>query len=397
MLKATNLGCVRGDRRLFSELNFSLQPGQLVQLTGPNGSGKTSLLRIICGLLAPAEGEIRWQGGNIRSLGEEYFRSITYIGHRNGVKDELTAMENLRVSSGLGGVEVNRIQAADVLEKMGLAGRETLPARLLSEGQRRRVALARLMVRNTTLWLLDEVLSSLDTAAVTLVKLSEPSTLSMLGWVVWRDLILAWRRRADVLSTLFFFVIVVSLFPLGIGPETQLLRSIAPGVVWVAALLASMLSLGRLFASDLQDGTLEQMLLTPQPLYLIVLGKVFAQWLVSEVPLVLIAPLLGVQFGLSQDTLLVLFASLLIGTPILSLIGSIGAALTLGLRGGGVLISLLVLPLYIPVLIFGAGAVDASIAGTSPLANVELLTAFLVVTLVFAPWATSAGLRISLE
>jgi heme exporter protein B len=137
--------------------------------------------------------------------------------------------------------------------------------------------------------------------------------------------------------------------------------------------------------------------LTPQPLYLIVLGKVFAQWLVSEVPLVLIAPLLGVQFGLSQDTLLVLFASLLIGTPILSLIGSIGAALTLGLRGGGVLISLLVLPLYIPVLIFGAGAVDATIVGTSPLANVELLTAFLVVTLVFAPWATSAGLRISLE
>jgi len=226
---------------------------------------------------------------------------------------------------------------------------------------------------------------------------SQPSTLSMLGWVVWRDLILAWRRRADVLSTLFFFVIVVSLFPLGIGPETQLLRSIAPGVVWVAALLASMLSLGRLFANDHQDGTLEQMLLTPQPLYLIVLGKVFAQWLVSEVPLVLIAPLLGVQFGLSQDTLLVLFASLLIGTPILSLIGSIGAALTLGLRGGGVLISLLVLPLYIPVLIFGAGAVDASIVGTSPVANVELLTAFLVVTLVFAPWATSAGLRISLE
>ena len=219
----------------------------------------------------------------------------------------------------------------------------------------------------------------------------------MLRWVVWRDLTLAWRRRADVLSTLFFFVIVVSLFPLGIGPETQLLRSIAPGVVWVAALLASMLSLGRLFANDHQYGTLEQMLLTPQPLYLIALGKVFAQWLVSEVPLVLIAPLLGVQFGLSQQTLLVLFASLLIGTPILSLIGSIGAALTLGLRGGGVLISLLVLPLYIPVLIFGAGAVDASILGTSPVANIELLAAFLVVTLVFAPWATSAGLRISLE
>lgn len=219
----------------------------------------------------------------------------------------------------------------------------------------------------------------------------------MLRWVVWRDLILAWRRRADVLSTLFFFVIVVSLFPLGIGPETQLLRSIAPGVVWVAALLASMLSLGRVFANDQQDGTLEQMLLTPQPLYLVVLGKVFAQWLVAEIPLVLIAPLLGVQFDLSSETLVILFVTLLLGTPVLSLIGSIGAALTLGLRGSGVLISILVLPLYIPVLIFGAGAVEASIMGSSPLAHIYLLSAVAVLSLVFAPWATSAALRISLE
>jgi len=226
---------------------------------------------------------------------------------------------------------------------------------------------------------------------------SAPSTLSMFRWIVARDLTLAWRRRADVLSTLFFFVIVVSLFPLGIGPETKLLRSIAPGVVWVAALLASMLSLGRVFQNDYQDGTLEQMLLTPQPLYLVVLGKILAQWLVSEVPLVLIAPLIGVQFDLAPDTLRILFVSLLVGTPILSLIGSIGAALTLGLRGGGVLIALLILPLYIPVLIFGAGAVDASISGMSPQANLYLLAAFLVVSLVFAPWATSAALRISLE
>ena len=227
--------------------------------------------------------------------------------------------------------------------------------------------------------------------------MSANSTLSMFRWIVARDLTLAWRRRADVLSTLFFFVIVVSLFPLGIGPEAQLLRSIAPGTVWVAALLASMLSLSRLFSNDYHDGTLEQLLLTPQPLYLIVVGKALAQWLVSEVPLVLIAPLLGVQFGLSPDTLLVLFFSLLIGTPILSLIGSIGAALTLGLRGGGVLVALLVLPLYIPVLIFGAGAVDATIVGVSPAANIYLLTAFLVLSLVFAPWATAAALRISLE
>jgi heme exporter protein B len=219
----------------------------------------------------------------------------------------------------------------------------------------------------------------------------------MFRWIVARDLTLAWRRRSDVLSTLFFFVIVVSLFPLGIGPEMQLLRSIAPGVVWVAALLASMLSLNRVFANDYQDGTLEQMLLTPQPLYLVVLGKVFAQWLVAEVPLVLIAPLLGVQFDLAPNALIILFVSLLMGTPVLSLIGSIGAALTLGLRGGGVLIALLILPLYIPVLIFGAGAVDASIIGASPQANVYLLGAVLVISLVFAPWATSAALRISLE
>ena len=219
----------------------------------------------------------------------------------------------------------------------------------------------------------------------------------MFRWIVVRDLTLAWRRRADVLSTLFFFVIVVSLFPLGIGPEMQLLRLIAPGVVWVAALLAAMLSLSRLFANDYDDGTLEQLLLTPQPLYLVVLGKVFALWIVSGVPLALIAPILGLQFGLPQDTLFVLIVSLLLGTPILALIGSIGAALTLGLRAGGVLISLLILPLYIPVLIFGAGAVDASITGVSAQANLSLLGALLALSFVFAPWATAAALRISLE
>lgn len=219
----------------------------------------------------------------------------------------------------------------------------------------------------------------------------------MFRWIVVRDLTLAWRRRADVLSTLFFFVIVVSLFPLGIGPETQLLRLIAPGVVWVAALLASMLSLGRLFASDYEDGSLEQLLLTPQPLYLIVLGKILALWIVSGVPLALMSPLLCLQFGLSTDTLVVLVASLLLGTPTLALIGAIGAALTLGLRGGGVLISLLVLPLYIPVLIFGAGAVDASIMGSSSQGSLSLLAAMLVLALVFSPWATAAALRISLE
>ena len=208
-----------------------------------------------------------------------------------------------------------------------------------------------------------------------------------------RDLLLAMRRRSDVLTTLFFFVIVVSLFPLGVGPEMSMLRTMAPGVVWVA----SMLSLGRMFSSDHVDGTLEQMLLSPQSLSLLVLGKALAHWLVTGVPLVLMAPVLGIQYDLSADSLLVLTASLLLGTPVLSLIGAIGAALTLGLRGGGVLVSLLVLPLYIPILIFGAGAVEASAAGLGAAAHLSLLGAFLLAAMVLAPWTTAVSLRISME
>ena len=161
---------MRGDRRLFSGLNFSLPPGTFAQLTGPNGSGKTSLLRIICGLLAPAEGEVRWQGKNIRSLGEEYFTFTSYLGHRHGIKDELTGIENLRISNALNGIEISEPRARSVLTTMGLGGRESLPARLLSEGQRRRLALARLIVCGTTLWLLDEVLTSLDKTAIALIR-----------------------------------------------------------------------------------------------------------------------------------------------------------------------------------------------------------------------------------
>ncbi|MDP1680671.1 MAG: heme exporter protein CcmB [Burkholderiales bacterium] len=219
----------------------------------------------------------------------------------------------------------------------------------------------------------------------------------MLITIIRRDLLLAYRRRSDVLTTLFFFVIVVSLFPLGVGPEMKTLRLIAPGVVWVAALLASMLSLNRLFAADYQDGTLEQMLLAPQPLALIVLGKIIAHWLVSGLPLALMAPVLGMQFDLPPEALAVLFFALLLGTPILSLIGAIGAALTLGLRGGGVLLSLLVLPLYIPALIFGAGAVESYIAGVSPEGHLSLLGALLILTGLTAPWVTAVALRIAME
>ena len=212
-----------------------------------------------------------------------------------------------------------------------------------------------------------------------------------------RDLTLAMRHRSDVLTTVFFFIIVVSLFPLGVGPEAALLREMAAGVVWVAALLASMLSLTRLFADDYNDGTLEQLLMVPQPLPLIVLGKVLAHWIISGLPWVLMSPLLGLQFGLEGDELIMLMVTLLIGTPVLSLLGAIGAALTLGLRGGGVLVSLLVLPLYIPVLIFGAGAVTASAAGMGADGHLSLMGAILLLALVLAPWASAAALRISVE
>ena len=215
--------------------------------------------------------------------------------------------------------------------------------------------------------------------------------------IVMRDLTLAMRRRSDVMTTLFFFVIVVSLFPLGIGPELDTLRMIAPGVFWVAALLASMLALEKLFAADFEDGTLEQMLLTPQPVFVLVMAKVFAHWLITGVPLVLLSPLLGLQYDLAAETLGVLLLSLLLGTPTLSLIGAIGAALTLGLRGGGVLVSLLVLPLYIPVLIFGAGAVEANVSGLGETGHLLMLGAMLLLALVAAPVATSAALRLSAE
>ena len=220
---------------------------------------------------------------------------------------------------------------------------------------------------------------------------------SVFAAVVRREIALAMRQKGDVLTPLFFFVIVASLFPLGVGPEVQLLARMAPGVLWVGALLAAMLSLQRLFAADYADGSLEQMAIASTPLTLIVAGKVVAHFLLSGLPLVLIAPVLGIQFGLDARALGILTLTLLVGTPTLSLIGGIGAALTLGVRGGGVLLSLLTLPLYIPVLIFGAGAVEADAAGLGVSAHFSLMGALLLLSGLFAPFAITTALRISLE
>jgi heme exporter protein B len=215
--------------------------------------------------------------------------------------------------------------------------------------------------------------------------------------LVARDLRLAWRRRGDLATTLLFFVVVASLFPLGVGAEPNLLRAIAPGVIWVAALLASMLAAPRLFAEDHADGTLEQMLLGAAPLGVLAAAKAAAHWLVCGLPLVLLAPLIALQYDLPAALYGTLVISLLLGTPVLSLVGAIGAALTLGVRGGGVLLALLVLPLYVPVLVMGAGSVEMAAAGLGGQGQLLLLGAMLVLAAAAAPWAVSAALRISVE
>ncbi|MFZ4062118.1 MAG: heme exporter protein CcmB [Polynucleobacter sp.] len=221
--------------------------------------------------------------------------------------------------------------------------------------------------------------------------------MSALLTIIRRDLLLVMRRKSEVLTALFFFVIVTSLFPLGIGADSALLRKIAPGVLWVAALLSTLLGLQRMFAADYIDGTLEQLALSPKPLVLLVIGKIIAHWLVCGLPLVILAPVIGLQFDLDISSLKVLMLALLLGTPILSLLGSIGAALTLGVRGGSVLMSLLILPLYIPVLIFGAGAVYANSVGLDVTGHFSLLGALFILALAFVPWVSTAAVKIAIE
>lgn len=212
-----------------------------------------------------------------------------------------------------------------------------------------------------------------------------------------RDLVIAFRRRSEMVNPLLFFVLVTSLFPLGVGSQPKLLALMAPGVVWVAALLAALLSLDTIFRSDFEDGTLEQLLLSAQPVSVLVIAKVLAHWLITGLPLLLMAPLLGTFLGLPSQAVDTLVWSLLFGTPALSLIGAIGVALTVGLRKGGVILSLLVLPLYVPILIFGAGAVGNAAMGIDATAQMYIMAAFLVFSLTLSPIATAAALRVSLS
>ena len=215
--------------------------------------------------------------------------------------------------------------------------------------------------------------------------------------IVRRDLILAVRHRSETVNPLLFFLIIVALVPLGLSPRREVLEAVAPGVFWTGALLAALLSLERMFRTDFEDGSLELMLISPQPLPLIVLAKILAHWLVTGLPLLAAAPLIALLLGLPAQGLAVLLATLVLGTPTLSAVGAIGVALTVGLRRGGVLLSLLVLPLYIPVLVFGASAVSAAAGGLPVLGQLYVLGALAALSFSLAPLAAAAALRISVS
>ncbi len=215
--------------------------------------------------------------------------------------------------------------------------------------------------------------------------------------VLRRDLKIAFRHRAQLALPLLFFVLVVSLFPLAVSPSLDVLATMAPGIIWVAALLATLLSLDNMFRSDFDDGTLEQLLLSPYPTSVLVLAKIVAHWLVTGLPLLVVAPLLGVLTGLPGQTMGVLIASLALGTPVLSLVGAIGVGLTIGLKSGGALLSLLVLPLFVPVLIFGANAVAAAASGLEVSGQLYLLGSLLLLSLSLAPLAAAAALRVTIS
>lgn len=215
--------------------------------------------------------------------------------------------------------------------------------------------------------------------------------------ILQRDLILAIRHRAELMNPVLFFVLVVVLFPLGVGAEISILSKIAPGIIWIAALLSALLSLDRIFRSDMEDGSLEQMLISAQPMSLLILAKIIAHWMITGLPVVLVGPLLALFLGMPSEAIATLFISLLVGTPILSAIGAVGVALTVGLRRGGVILSLLVLPLYVPVLIFASQAVDAAAAGFPTVAPIAMLGALLLLSFSLTPWAASSALKMSVS
>ncbi len=427
-LTGDNLSAVRGGRTLFADLGFSVDGGAALVLTGPNGAGKTTLLRIIAGLMPPAAGRIALEGGALEApVGEQ----CHYVGHLAAVKPSLSIEENARFWSGFLGGARDRVGAA--LDTFGLETLRDIPAGYLSAGQKRRLGLARLLLAERPLWLLDEPTTSLDSAArdvltavvdrhlaagglavaATHTPWGSPMRASCASgpgsrphdrvmkpfWqLVWRDLVLAWKEGGTLGVALGFYVVVVTMLPLSLGSDLNLLSRIAPGVLWVALLLAALLSLGRLFETDYEDGSLEVLATGPLPLAAVAAAKSLAHWLSTGLPLTALAPLLGLLLNLPLEAHGMMLATMLAGTPAVSFLGSVGAALTMRARRGGLLLALLMLPLFVPTLSFGITAVSAALMGLeTALPSFLILVAISLASVVLAPLAAAAALRAQLQ
>lgn len=473
-----SVSAARGGQWLFGGLDLSLGPGERVWLKGANGSGKSTLLRIAAGLVAPLEGSVTWRGEaavRSRALRAEAF----FIGHQDGLKGALSATENLAFHATLNGGPTDRRSLEAALDAMGLdPDLHHRPVARLSQGQRRRVSLARLAgLARARVWILDEPCDALDVDGLARLddlleahtgrggsvlmtshrptapghrtprvldldpltrppplghpeehrpldrRLSptparfgprldpvaaegpaapdadppEPSALSGVLAILRRDLLVARRRRLEALQPLAFFVLAASLFPLAIGPEPQTLALVAPGVAWVCALLATLTSAQTLHESDHADGSLEQMLRSPLPALAVAGSRALSHLLVTGLPLTVAAPAVGALLGLGPAACGVLALTLLLGLPVVSLLGGLASALTLGLRQAGLLMLVIVLPLAVPVLVFASSAVSTVSSGLSAAPHLSLLAALLLLALPLAPWATAGALRLAME
>ena len=443
-LSVENLVCRRSGRLIFERLSFGLAAGEAVLVTGRNGAGKSSLLAILAGRLRPEAGLIVLEGAGERTLPE----CLHLVGHHDGLKTALTAQENLGFACAL--LCDPALPPREALEIVGLGHAAALPVAYLSAGQRRRVALARLLVAHRPLWLLDEPTAALDAAsqamltglmrrhledggmivaathqaldvAATEVRIeragpladdrldgsrlareedagataagrnpgaipadppagTSPPLIRPVTALIARDLKLATRVGGSGALGLVFFLMIVTLVPFALGPDLNLLARIGPAILWIAAVLATLVGLDRLFQADEEDGSLDLMRTAPAPLEAVVLAKVIAHWLTTGLPLALAAPLFGLLVALSPAAMLAMVATLLVGTPALTFVGAVGAALTASLRRGGLILSVLVLPLMVPTLIFGVAAANAATGGTIRFATPLLILAALSLT-----------------
>ena len=426
-LSAVDLACHRGGRDVFAGIKFSVASGEALAITGRNGAGKSSLLRTIVGLVRIAHGSLALEGGDPElTIAEQ----AHYLGHQDALKPSLSAGENLRFWAGFFGGTSSGIAGA--LDAVGLDALIDLPAAYLSAGQRRRLSIARLLAVRRPIWLLDEPMSALD--APSQQRLSGfmrahldgrrararrhpwiaghrrdariaaersragAAIMSALAALLVRDMRIAMRVGGGALIGVLFFLVVVTLVPFAVGPDLALLKRIGPAILWLAALLASLLALDRLFAVDHEDGSLDLLLMSRAPLELVVAVKGLAHWLTTGLPLIIAAPLIGLLLNLDGLAEAALVLTLLVGTPALTFIGLIGAAIAVALRRGGLLLAVLVLPLTVPVLIFGVAAANAAVTGPVPFGTpFTILCALSLASLVVGPFAAAAALRQEIE